>query len=86
MVSKLSKIEGLKDIGLTTNGVMLKKFAEKLKQAGLKRVNVSLDSLNDELFGKINGRNIGTKPVLEGIEAAKQAGLGVKINMVVKKG
>ncbi|MDQ6596524.1 GTP 3',8-cyclase MoaA [Bacillus salipaludis] len=86
LVSKLSEIEGLKDIGLTTNGVMLKKFAEKLKQAGLKRVNVSLDSLNDELFGKINGRNIGTKPVLEGIEAAKQAGLGVKINMVVKKG
>ena len=44
-----------------------------LKNAGLKRVNVSLDSLNDELFGKINGRNIGTKPVLDGIEAA-QAG------------
>ncbi|OIK08341.1 cyclic pyranopterin phosphate synthase [Bacillus sp. MUM 116] len=86
LVSKLSDIEGLKDIGLTTNGVMLKKFAEKLKQAGLKRVNVSLDSLNDDLFGKINGRKIGTKLVLEGIEAAKQAGLGVKINMVVKKG
>jgi cyclic pyranopterin phosphate synthase len=86
LVKKLATIDGLKDIGLTTNGVLLPKLAVKLKEAGLKRVNVSLDSLNDELFGKINGRGIGVKPVLEGIEAAKQAGLGVKINMVVKKG
>jgi GTP 3',8-cyclase len=86
LVKKLSAIEGLLDIGLTTNGVLLPKFAKDLKEAGLKRVNVSLDTLNDELFGKINGRGVGTGPVLEGIEAAKQAGLGVKINMVVKKG
>ncbi|MEH6905436.1 GTP 3',8-cyclase MoaA [Neobacillus drentensis] len=86
LVKKLSAIEGLLDIGLTTNGVLLPKFAKDLKGAGLKRVNVSLDTLNDELFGKINGRGVGTGPVLEGIEAAKQAGLGVKINMVVKKG
>lgn len=86
LVKKLSTIEGLKDIGLTTNGVLLPKLAKDLKDAGLKRVNVSLDTLNDELFGKINGRGVGTGPVLEGIEAAKQAGLGVKINMVVKKG
>jgi GTP 3',8-cyclase len=86
LVEKLSAIEGLSDIGLTTNGVLLPKFAKNLKEAGLKRVNVSLDTLNDELFGKINGRGVGTGPVLEGIEAAKQAGLGVKINMVVKKG
>ena len=79
-------IEGLSDIGLTTNGVLLPKLAKDLKEAGLKRVNVSLDTLNDELFGQINGRGVGTAPVLEGIEAAKQAGLGVKINMVVKKG
>ncbi|MEH7309298.1 GTP 3',8-cyclase MoaA [Neobacillus drentensis] len=86
LVQKLSVIEGLHDIGLTTNGVLLPKYAKKLKEAGLKRVNVSLDTLNDELFGEINGRGVGTGPVLEGIEAAKQAGLGVKINMVVKKG
>jgi len=86
LVEKLSAIEGLSDIGLTTNGVLLPKYAKKLKAAGLKRVNVSLDTLNDELFGQINGRGVGTGPVLEGIEAAKQAGLGVKINMVVKKG
>lgn len=86
LVKKLSDLEGVKDIGLTTNGVLLAKFADELKKGGLKRVNVSLDSLNDELFGKINGRQIGTKPVLDGIEAAKKAGLGVKVNMVVKKG
>jgi cyclic pyranopterin phosphate synthase len=86
LVKMLSAIEDLEDIGLTTNGVLLPKLADKLKTAGLKRVNISLDSLNDELFGKINGRNIGTKPVLDGIEAAKKAGLGIKINMVVKKG
>lgn len=86
LVKKIARIEGVKDIGLTTNGVLLPKLAVKLKEAGLKRVNVSLDTLNDELFGKINGRGVGTGPVQEGIEAAKQAGLGVKINMVVKKG
>lgn len=86
LVEKLSKIDGLSDIGLTTNGVMLPRLAADLKKAGLKRVNISLDSLNDELFGKINGRKVGTRPVLDGIQAAKDAGLGVKINMVVKKG
>lgn len=86
LVKMLSNISGLKDIALTTNGVLLPKYAVQLKEAGLKRVNVSLDSLNDELFGEINGRNVGVGPVLKGIEAAKSAGLGVKINMVVKKG
>ncbi|MCM3090091.1 MULTISPECIES: GTP 3',8-cyclase MoaA [unclassified Cytobacillus] len=86
LVKMLSDIEGLKDIGLTTNGVLLPKHAKDLKGAGLLRVNISLDSLDDELFGQINGRNVGVKPVLKGIEAAKEAGLGVKINMVVKKG
>ncbi|MEK3855516.1 GTP 3',8-cyclase MoaA [Cytobacillus sp. FSL H8-0458] len=86
LVKMLSDIEGLKDIGLTTNGVLLPKHAKDLKEAGLLRVNISLDSLDDELFGQINGRNVGVKPVIKGIEAAKEAGLGVKINMVVKKG
>lgn len=86
LVEMLSQIEGLKDIGLTTNAVLLPKHAESLKLAGLKRVNISLDSLKDELFGEINGRGVGIKPVLKGINAAKEAGLGVKINMVVKKG
>lgn len=86
LVEKLSSIEGLSDIALTTNGVMLPKLAAPLKAAGLKRVNISLDTLDDELFGHINGRGVKTGPVLTGIRAAKEAGLGVKINMVVKKG
>lgn len=86
LVKKLSSIDKLKDIALTTNGVLLPKYAQELKDAGLKRVNISLDSLNDELFGQINGRKVGTQPVLDGIKAAKEAGLGIKINMVVKKG
>lgn len=86
LVKKLTAIQGLKDIGLTTNGVLLTKLAKPLKDAGLKRVNISLDSLDDELFGQINGRNTGVGVVLRGIQAAKEAGLGIKINMVVKKG
>lgn len=86
LVEMLSKIENLKDIGLTSNGVLLPKYAKDLKAAGLKRVNISLDSLKDELFGEINGRNVGVGPVLKGIKAAQEAGLGVKLNMVVKKG
>lgn len=86
LVKKLSEIDELKDIGLTSNGVLLPKFAKELKAAGLLRVNVSLDTLNSELFGKINGRGVGVDVILEGVKAAQAAGLGVKINMVVKKG
>ncbi|MFN2744586.1 MULTISPECIES: GTP 3',8-cyclase MoaA [Bacillus] len=86
LVGKLSRIPGLRDIAMTTNGVLLPIYAEKLKQAGLKRVTISLDSLDDERFKTINGRGVSVGKVLEGIEAAKQAGLGIKINMVVQKG
>ena len=86
LIARLTKLEGLKDIGLTTNGIHLAKQAKALKDAGLKRVNISLDAIEDYIFQKINGRNVSTKPVLKGIEAAKAAGLEVKVNMVVKKG
>ncbi|MGH0594301.1 MULTISPECIES: GTP 3',8-cyclase MoaA [Bacillus] len=86
LIARLTKLEGLKDIGLTTNGIHLAKQAKALKDAGLKRVNISLDAIEDHVFKKINGRNVSTKPVLKGIEAAKAAGLEVKVNMVVKKG
>ncbi|MED2039968.1 GTP 3',8-cyclase MoaA [Bacillus wiedmannii] len=86
LIARLAKLEGLKDIGLTTNGIHLAKQAKALKDAGLKRVNISLDAIEDHVFKKINGRNVSTKPVLKGIEAAKEAGLEVKVNMVVKKG
>lgn len=86
-IGMLSGIPGIDDIALTTNGILLPKMAETLKQAGLHRVTVSLDSLDDDTFGKLNGRGVGVKPVLDGIEAAQQAGLGpVKVNMVVQRG
>ncbi|MCR6106850.1 GTP 3',8-cyclase MoaA [Salipaludibacillus agaradhaerens] len=86
LISMLHEIEGIDDIAMTTNGVFLPKYAKELKLAGLKRVTISLDSLNDQTFMAINDRGIGVHKVLEGIEAARQAGLDVKINMVVKRG
>ncbi|MGR6003115.1 GTP 3',8-cyclase MoaA [Bacillus cereus] len=86
LIARLVKIDGLIDIGLTTNAVHLTKQAKALKEAGLHRVNVSLDAIDDDIFKNINGRNINTKPVIKGIIATKEAGLEVKVNMVVKKG
>src|SRR5699024_4910837 len=84
-IQKLTKIEGIADIGLTTNAFLLPRKAQALKDAGLKRVNISLDAIEDDVFKKINGRNVGTLPALKGIEAAQKAGLEVKVNSVVKK-
>ncbi|MGT8956029.1 GTP 3',8-cyclase MoaA [Bacillus cereus] len=86
LIARLVKIDGLIDIGLTTNAIHLTKQAKALKEAGLHRVNVSLDAIDDDIFKNINGRNINTKSVIKGIIAAKEAGLEVKVNMVVKKG
>ncbi len=86
LINRLSQLTGLEDIGLTTNGVLLGKMAVKLKEAGLKRVNVSLDALDDETFMAINDSNVKSNKILESITLAKEAGLHVKVNMVVKKG
>ena len=86
LIKKLSLIKGVEDIAMTTNGSLLPKFAKDLKAAGLHRVTVSLDSLNDNIFGKMNGRDVKVQTVLDGINAAADNGLGVKINMVVQKG
>ncbi|WP_163536563.1 GTP 3',8-cyclase MoaA [Gracilibacillus sp. YIM 98692] len=86
LIERLANLDGLEDIGLTTNGVLLGKEAKRLKQAGLKRVNVSLDALDDETFMAINDSAMRTKPVVDSIKQAKEAGLEVKVNMVVKKG
>ncbi len=85
-VRTLSQIEGIDDISLTTNGILLSKYAIELKEAGLKRVNVSLDTLKKDRFKRITG---GDKlaEVLSGLEAARLAGLNpVKVNMVVLGG
>lgn len=86
LVGKLSRIEGIEDIAMTTNASLLARNAQKLADAGLHRVTVSLDALDADIFGKMNG--VGAKParVVEGIDVALAAGLGVKINAVVQKG
>lgn len=61
LIEKLAAIDGLEDIGLTTNGILLGKMAKSLKQAGLERVNVSLDALDDKVFQSINDSGIPTK-------------------------
>ena len=75
------------DITLTTNGSLLAKKAQALKSAGLKRVTISLDGLDDEVFKQMNDVEFPVSDVLEGIQAAQAAGLGpIKVNMVVKRG
>ncbi|MFC7442006.1 GTP 3',8-cyclase MoaA [Laceyella putida] len=86
LIRMLAEIEGISDLALTTNGVLLKTHATALHQAGLKRINVSLDTLNEETFHRLNSRHHRVSQVLEGIEAAAAAGLQVKVNVVVIKG
>jgi len=87
LVGELSMIDGVEDIALTTNGVLLAQHASELKANGLGRVTVSLDSLDPEVFARMSGGFGGLADVLEGIEAAIEAGLGpVKINTVVRRG
>ncbi|MEX1287561.1 MAG: GTP 3',8-cyclase MoaA [Acidimicrobiia bacterium] len=79
--------EGFGDLTLTTNGVLLPKKAEALAAAGLHRLTVSLDSLDDEVFRAMNDADTGVDQVLEGIDAAVAAGLGpIKVNAVVQRG
>ncbi|MNH83683.1 Cyclic pyranopterin monophosphate synthase [compost metagenome] len=86
IIAKLAIIPGAEDLSLTTNGSLLASRSKSLKEAGLQRVTVSLDSLEDETFMFMNGGRSKVEPVLAGIEAARQAGLLVKVNMVVQKG
>lgn len=87
LVALLADIDGIEDIAMTTNGALLSRKAKLLAHAGLRRVTVSLDSLDDEVFRAINDVAVPVTRVLEGIEAAVAAGLGhAKINMVVKRG
>ena len=85
-IQMIKDIEGIKDIAMTTNGSMLAENAQALWDAGLKRVTVSLDSLDVGRFGQINGRGHSVQDILNGIEAAVAVGMEVKINMVVQRG
>lgn len=83
LVSMLSKIDGLEDLSMTTNGILLPKYAADLKRAGLNRINISLDTVNPDNYCQIT-RNGELSQALEGIEAARNAGFEpIKINCVL---
>ena len=87
LVAMLAAVDGIEDLTMTTNGSVLARKAEALAAAGLDRVTVSLDSLDDETFKRLNDSGVPVRAVLEGIEAAAAAGLTpVKVNVVVKRG
>jgi cyclic pyranopterin phosphate synthase len=86
LIKKLSSIQGIKDIGMTTNGFLLKEFAEELHKSGLKRINVSLDSLNPAKFNLMTRRNFFDK-VIEGLEEVEKYPIRpIKINVVLIRG
>ena len=86
LVNKISKINGITDLALTTNGTLLRKYADDLKKAGLHRITVSLDSLDPDIFYKLNGSKGDLKDVLDGILAAEESGFKeIKINTVVQR-
>ena len=87
LIAMLTGMPGLEDLTLTTNAFLLPQQAQQLKDAGLQRVTISLDTLDDEVFKEMNGRGISIDRVLQGIDAAAAVGLApIKINAVVQKG
>lgn len=87
LVGILSKIDGLREIAMTTNGYLLPQKAKLLREQGLNRLNISLDSLDEAIFRQMNGGHAEVSDVLKGIEAAERAGFSpLKINTVVQRG
>jgi cyclic pyranopterin phosphate synthase len=87
LIGDLTDIPGVEDVALTTNGVLLARYATELKAAGLQRVTVSLDSLDAQVFARMSGGFAGVEEVLEGIEHARRAELTpIKINAVIQRG
>src|SRR6516162_7781586 len=87
LIGDLTDIAGIEDVALTTNGVLLSRYASELKAAGLRRITVSLDSLDPAVFARMSGGFGGVAEVLDGIEHARRAELTpVKINAVVQRG
>jgi GTP 3',8-cyclase len=87
LIGDLTAIDGVEDIALTTNGVLLGKYAFELRAAGLQRITVSLDSLDPQVFRRMSGGFGAVEDVLSGIELAQRAGLEpIKINAVVQRG
>jgi GTP 3',8-cyclase len=87
LVAQVASIDGLEDLALTTNGSLLAAKAAALAAAGLRRVTVSLDSLDDDVFARLNDVRVPVATILAGIDAAERAGLApIKVNMVVRRG
>ncbi len=87
LVARLGQLQGVDDLALTTNAILLAPVAGKLAEAGLQRVTISLDSLDDDVFQLLSGNRGDLAKVLQGIEAAEAAGLTpIKINVVVQRG
>jgi cyclic pyranopterin phosphate synthase len=86
LIAMLAAVDGVKDIAITTNGVLLAHHAEGLSLAGLKRVTVSLDALDPVVFAKMNGVGARVERVLAGISSAQAFGLPVKVNAVIQRG
>ena len=87
LIGDLTAIAGIEDVALTTNGVLLAKYAAELKAAGLKRITVSLDSLDPQVFAKMSGGFDNVTDVLNGIDHARRAGLSpIKVNAVIERG
>lgn len=87
LIGDLTAIDGIEDIALTTNGTLLDKYAFELRAAGLRRITVSLDSLDPEVFTRSSGGFGGLEDVLSGIEHARRAGLEpIKVNAVIQSG
>jgi cyclic pyranopterin phosphate synthase len=86
LVAGLRAIPGINEVAMTTNGILLARFADELKAAGLDRVTISLDALDETIFRRMNGGFESAAKVLDGIEAARRAGLeNIKINTVVRR-
>jgi cyclic pyranopterin phosphate synthase len=86
LVRVLRQELGVKDVALTTNGWLLEKLAPRLAAAGLSRLNVSVDALDDAVAGRLNGLGFTVARVLKGIDAAAALGLPIKINCVIQRG
>jgi len=86
LIALLSLVDGLDEIAMTSNGVLLSHYAERLALAGLSRVTVSLDAIDPEVFTQMNGVNAKIDRVLKGIATAQVYGLPVKVNSVIQKG
>jgi cyclic pyranopterin phosphate synthase len=85
LIEKLTDLQGLQEVSLTTNGLLLRDFALGLREAGIRRVNVSIDTLRPEKFAELTGKD-NLSQVIDGIRTTRQAGLEIKLNMVAMKG